>query len=181
MLELLFTLLGFNPVELAGVPNGFAMLYFVVVAIAASTASAAAFRLANLGDHGRWQIGIAIIAVVALFLTHALHESKFVEFVGDATQIRGEPPTKNFVVPTPFATLDSARVSDYAYGGKYGHTTTGLELRQRALAPESAAATYVTVAVHLALLTTGLAALMASVTFVFLSLRDAYRERLIKR
>lgn len=177
MLKLLFVVLGFNPLELAGVPNGFGMHYFLVSAFAVSAAVAAAWKLSQRGNLFPLQVGLVATTVVSLFLASALHEVKFVEFVGDTTQIRGEPPTKSFVVPTPFDLLDTEGVRDYGRDGKYANSTIGMELYDRVMAPRSIAATYVTVIVHLLLVATGLAALAALITFAALSLRQVYRER----
>lgn len=174
MLHFLRLILGFDPFALAGVPNGFELLYLLTAIVSLPIFIPLGIWLGNRGSAIRTRVvmvGVVVICVLALTI---VNETRFVEFVGQGQELRSDDERKNLTVALPLIANDT--FADYAPGGRYYPRTRGIELREKAFLLQPAA-TYVTILLHLTLVLSALGGIIATLSSASVLITRLVRDR----
>lgn len=160
MIHLIVDVLGANPLEWVGTPNGFFRSYLLTLVIVLSCIGGGLMFFNWRAHAGKINVGAAVLAIVSVLALQVVEEQLFLQVLSPRIEpLRGEPATETFVIAKPFPPLATPDVQPYLRGGRYELSTPPLQLREQYL-ELSPAATYTTIAIHLALLVCLIASLV---------------------
>lgn len=160
MLQLMIAVLGANPLEWIGTPNGFFRSYLVALLVLLPCLGGALALVDWQMHSGKLQAGAVLLAISSTFVLQVVEEQLFVQVLSPRIEpLRGEPATETFVIAKPFPPLATQEVQPYLPGGRYELSTPPLQLRERYL-ELSPAATYSTIVIHFILVTCLIASLL---------------------
>ncbi len=146
MLSAAIRILGFDPIQLAGIPSEQVLLYSFVL-----TASLAVGLLAlrPLRPSRRKTAWLVVAVLIGAFGASFVRTDLTKEYTNTAKDLDGGLPPRPVVVPLPLPGLRSPEAKDHGYGGKFWEFETYEPLQEFVYGPENIVATYATMALQL--------------------------------